>query len=340
MVFLGIQTAVAHQSDRHDLTAKVYAGERELTDFVKHAAAHLCEADSFGEALRLLNDFRNDGGHWKAGSTYLVLLSERGGVFIHTDNRDLEDQVWSNLEDAGGKNVGQEFLNLKGFDPVRCAGEEGFAGEGKEVTYTGADDSAKRAYAFPVVARSVPFVDPNGSAKFILIGGFDYVPESIPAPATFAELVENLADEVSEPADVIRKVATPEIDAMAVGGEENLDLNKEELKRFVKGAFTLLGNSFAQPQALDPVALRRVFRYEGGPWRSGSTYIYILDGEGNAIFNGFDRSREQTSVLNDYGPEINAIVTRILETAKRPDGGFVEYDWDDPSDPHDDPPLE
>lgn len=138
MVFLGIQTAVAHQSDRHDLTAKVYAGERELTDFVKHAAAHLCEADSFGEALRLLNDFRNDGGHWKAGSTY----------------------------------------------------------------------------------------------------------------------------------------------------------------------------------------------------------IYILDGEGNAIFNGFDRSREQTSVLNDYGPEINAIVTRILETAKRPDGGFVEYDWDDPSDPHDDPPLE
>lgn len=331
-VFLGVNTALAHQSDGHQLTDQANPDGKNLEAFVKHAAAHLCEAESFGEVLRLLDDFRNEGGHWKAGSTHLVLLSERGGVFVHADNRELEDQVWSNLEDANGKNVGQEFLNAGVFDPLRCVGEEGYMGEGQEVSY----GSNGKAYVLPLVARSVPFIDPNGIAKFILLGGFDYTPESIPEPQTFAELVESLAEEVSKPVSVIRDIVTPGIDAMAVGDREDLDSDKGKLRRFVKNAFTLLSNSFAEPQALDPVALRRVFRYEGGPWRSGSTYIYIMDDRGNVIFNGANRAIEQTNLWNH--PEVGDAIQRLIAASKEADGGFVEYNWDDPSVPDDDPP--
>lgn len=90
--------------------------------------------------------------------------------------------------------------------------------------------------------------------------------------------------------------------------------------------------------------LRRVFRFDGGPWRNVSTYIYMLDDEGNTIFNGANRSIEQTNVLRDHGPEVAQIGRDIIDTAKTRTedgksfvGGFVNYNWDDPGVEGDEP---
>lgn len=289
-----------------------------LRDFVEYAAGRLQDSSSFEEAIQIINEFREIGGNWNDGSTYLVLLTGNGSVYIHANNRNLEDQDWSDLEDAGGKNVGQLFLGEKGVF----------------VEYHGKDGNPKVSYAFPFVASSVPLTNPFApeGQELILVGGFDYEPPEVSEKASYEQLSDSYNLRQFNPTTEARYVDT-----------------REELKQFVEEAIHFFTGALARGRSessvadsaavdIDVVLLRRIFRLEDGPWRYRSTYIYILDSDGNAIFNGFDRSREQTSVLNDYGPEINAIVTRILETAKQPGGGFVEYDWDDPSDPHDDPP--
>ena len=123
---------------------------------------------------------------------------------------------------------------------------------------------------------------------------------------------------------------------------------REELRQFVEEAAFLFtgalarsdsGNSLADAGGgdIDVVLLRRIFRLENSPWRYGSVYIYIMDDGGNVIFNGGNRNIEQTN-LWDFPPNSDdKFIRRIIDTAKM-GGGFVEYDWNDPEDPNDDPP--
>ena len=158
-VFSDVRSAVAHSSDQHTETATaadVVSGGASLEDFVNHAKAHIGETTSFGELTELVNEFRNDGGDWKSGSIYLVILtSPGGGVQTHANNRELEDEDWSMLEDDQGSDVGQSFLSV------------GTAGN--TVDYY--NQTAKQSYA---VEFSDPFVP---ILKYVLIGGFDYEPE-------------------------------------------------------------------------------------------------------------------------------------------------------------------
>ena len=118
--------------------------------------------------------------------------------------------------------------------------------------------------------------------------------------------------------------------------------DRELLKLFVEEASNFFLRASSRPE-IDVIQLRRLFRIEGGPWRDGSTYIYIMDERGNVIFNGANRSIEQTKLwdLEDNG---DYFIRRIIAAAKTRDehggfvGGFVEYNWNDPEDPNDDPP--
>ena len=67
------------------------------------------------------------------------------------------------------------------------------------------------------------------------------------------------------------------------------------LKLFVEEASHFFLKASNLPE-IDVIQLRELFRTEGGPWRDGSTYIYIMDGRGNVIFNGANRSIEQTNL--------------------------------------------
>ena len=296
--------AAAHNGG-HTMTTAVsdVSDDSTLEDFVEHAAAHLMEVTTFSETLAILNGFRDESGDRNDGSTYLVLLTSAGGVYVHAKNRELEDQDWSRLEDAEGNNVGQQFLS------------------GGLVTYVGNDSSTGKAYAHHFTASAVPFANPRLSREdgFVLVGGFDYEPEVIGQKRSYEDLIDSIPVEIRP---------RPSKEAFEIGGEDTREMDEQELKTFVEEAIIFFTGAVALPD-LDPVRLRTIFRLDNGPWRHVSTYIYIMDAEGNVIFNGANRNIEQTNLLND--PDVGEDIARLIEAAKMPGGGFVEYNWEDPA---------
>ena len=318
-VFSHVSPAAAHSDEPHkdsDLTATAsdVSDERTLENFVKHAAAHLQESQTFTEAMQLLYKFRDPEGDWKSDSTFLVLLTSGGGVYIHANNRNLEDQDWSDLADAGGKNVGEIFLGQ----------EEGL------VEYRGSDGTPKRSYSFPFSAPSVPLSNPFAPErqKFVLIGGFDYEPPAVSDKVSY----EQLADRYN-----LRRFS-PTVEARDVDTREDLAQFVEEASSFFtralvaggSGGITAGGDNAGND--IDIVLLRRMFRLEGGPWKEGSTYIYITESKGNLIFHGANRDSEQKNILdsNADDPDILEIIEKLIEAGIQ-GGGFVEYNWDDPT---------
>ena len=332
--FLGVHAVAAHESHEPPVTtvADVASDRMNLGDFVRHASMHLSEASSFAEALKLLNDFRKVDGDWNDGSTYLILLTRGGGVYVHSksgETRVLEDQDWSELLSGCSGESWNDLVKARGG----CVRHEG-QGEGMP-----------SGYAVSFSTAHMPFGNPDGE-QFVLVGGLDYTPET-EDHASFEEMVDDLVDNYVAGSlgsdagpdflelrmqfrELFFNAVTPEINSKDVS-------DREDLKQFLDEAFTFFTNSFSIP-LFDPVILRRVFRFEGGPWRNLSTYIYIMDDEANVIFNGANRTIEQTN-LWDFPPDSeDKFIQRIIAVAKEPGGGFVRYNWDDPEDPNDNPP--
>ena len=116
-VFFGARPAVAHEGTTDAATAEDVARatadikQDVLKEFVEHAAEHFEGAQSFEQAAQLFNGFRNERS-WKYEGIYIVLLTARGGVYVHP-NRELEDQDWSALPDEKRNNVGAQFLDRR-----------------------------------------------------------------------------------------------------------------------------------------------------------------------------------------------------------------------------------
>ncbi len=340
---LGTDTAVSHTGMPHaDATltstvAEIGADRSNLENFVRHATGHLSEASSFAEVLELLNDFRNNSGDWNNDSTYLILLSRRGGAYVHSkseETRELEDQDWSGLLVGCSQESWREVVRAGGG----C------------VRYREQGEEVPSGYAVPFSSGYVPFGNPRSQAEqFVLVGGLDYTPEA-EVHGSFEEMVDDLVDNLVRSVvggdvgpddqeflklymqfkEVFFDAVTPETNSRDVS-------EPEDLKQFLDNAFTFITASFSI-SLFDSVVLRRVFRFEGGPWRNLSTYIYIMDDEGNVIFNGANRSIEQTNFFDDHPPELGELARRIIDTAKTRTengksfaGGFLEYDWDDPA---------
>ncbi|MDE0292030.1 MAG: spondin domain-containing protein [Candidatus Dadabacteria bacterium] len=136
----------------------------ELREFVEDAAARIETSDTFGETLRLLEEFRDREGYWNDGSMYLILLTRRGGVYFHANKREVEDLDWSGVlfcDDEGRRNV----LDIQG---------------GCFIEY----DDERSGYAHLFSASHVPLA--HGEDEFILLGGFDETPEGKAFPLTGA----------------------------------------------------------------------------------------------------------------------------------------------------------
>ena len=131
----------------------VTGDDRSLEIFVECAAERIEDSDTFTETLRLLEEFRDDEGNWNDGSTYLVLLTARGGVYFHADNRDVEDLDWFGILSCEG---GGSVLDTE---------------EGCFIEYNG----ERRGYAHPLSASHVPLA--RDEAEFVLLGGFNKIPE-------------------------------------------------------------------------------------------------------------------------------------------------------------------
>ena len=126
--------------------------DRSLSRFIECAAENIKDSDTFEETLRLLEEFRDGEGDWNDGSTYFVLLTERGGVYFHANDREAEDLDWTGV------------LFCEGGGPVLDTQEGCFIEYGGE----------RSGYAHPFSASSVPLA--HGAGEFVLLGGFDETP--------------------------------------------------------------------------------------------------------------------------------------------------------------------
>ncbi len=327
-----IDTSLAHENPHSNESITTTARDVDnsedranLEDFVKHASLHLLGARNFTESLNLLNDFRGNRD-WFYGSTYLILLTKGGGVYTHPKDRELEDQDWS-----------QEI--------VGCDGEswrEVVRKRGGCVKYVNQPDDVPGGYAMVARGPFVPFGNPTTEeAEFVLVGGLDHTPE----PAYYSSF-EELEDGIIE--GFLRRDNIPNSQAAEFKSmfKEAIDpfvaidagdvRTQDDLRTFLTGTIGFISASLNIP-LLDPVIMRRIFRFEGGPWRNGSTYIYIMDINGNVIFNGANRNIEQTDLWNFEGEGGDLFIRRIIDAAREEGGGFVEYDWDDPNIEGDEP---
>ena len=322
-VFFGTRPAVAHEGTTDAATAedvvKATADMKRdvLSEFVEHAAEHFEGAESFEQAAQLFNGFRNERS-WNYEGIYIVLLTARGGVYVHP-NRELEDQDWSALPDEKGNNVGAQFLGV---------------GEGEEGDfvpyYREGDQNPEMSYVRTVVNPSVPLSNPSAPdrQKFILLGGFDQE-HGFPDPPYDPEQGIKLHGQDFP--------ALPGVQAEDVTEEDDPERREEELRQFVRDAIHFFLTALDGGE-VDVIQLRRLFRLDDGPWRHRSTYIYIMDERGNVIFNGANRDIEQTNLLQSQDSTLVDTIERIITAAKMPGGDFVEYNWNDPNDPNDDPP--
>ena len=337
-VLLGAYPATAHNDPHPEFpvvtTAKDVVLDREqLQEFVNHASLHFFSTSTFTESLNLMNSFRVQG-QWRSGSVYLILLTKKGGVYIHPGDRELEDQDWSKvLMGCSGESWSE--LVSKGAGCVKYAGQD--------------TDSTPTGYAVVTGGPFIPFSKPSTGAvveeEFVLIGGLDYrpAPESYD---TFEDLKDSLIDDFRSTNPDIQdeaefrmqfdQVLTPSIDAADVRTQNHMRV-------FLADAFNFLAASF-ELELFDPVILRKILRYDGGPWRNGATYIYIMDDTGNVVFNAANRNIEQTDLWNFEGQhregrddDYRFFIRRIIDASKSPGGDFVEYDWDNPTVEGDEP---
>ena len=133
-----------------------------LKGLVECAARSITSAETFGETLSLLEEFRDAEGDWNDGSKYLVLLTKRGGVYFHATKREVEDLNWSGVVFCEG---GVSVLDTQ---------------EGCFIEY----GDQRSGYAHPFSASSVPLA--HGAEEFVLLGGFDETPAGEPFPGRIA----------------------------------------------------------------------------------------------------------------------------------------------------------
>ncbi|MDE2831029.1 MAG: hypothetical protein OXN20_13000, partial [Gemmatimonadota bacterium] len=272
------------------------------------------------EAVYIGCIIRQDDGIWRSGSTYIVSLTLDGRVYIHAKNmalsgRLLNPVIYGAILFALGVSP-TDLANLASPDPAIAA--QAFAAVLGTLSQE-PDGAFDATTPIPGLSPGIPgasghaavYVEPNlGNVPIVMLMGFDL----------------NESHVVEEEIDY----GDPTITA-----EEVVD--RETLKAFV----TQAGNYFLELlKTGDAAALsqaRIALRDENGPWRHGSVYLYVLDIVSNIII--FHAAFPDKYEYRPLVPTVHDAVTgefilpQVIEAAKSdPEGGFVEYYFDDPTD--------
>ena len=285
---------------------QVENGTGSLMDFALSSRDRLreqaVEGTTAGQSQYVGCLIRQDESPWRSGSTYLVTLTYDGRVFVHAKNMSL----------SGGKlkpSIYGGILRALGISPADLAdpatGRAAFAvaeaGNGGSFDIPGVPGASGYASAYTSLSFRTPAV---------LLAGFDLD---------------------------ITHLAAEQIDygAPAVTAADVVD--RATLKAFVTEA----GNFFMElVKTRDPAAVskaRIAMRAPNGPWRHGSVYLYIWNLTSRTIL--FHAGFPDTYELQPLVPVARDAMTgefilpQLIEAAKSgPDGGFVEYHFDDPRD--------
>ncbi len=284
---------------------QVEDGSASLMDFVLAVKDHPELGQVSASLHRMLHLgclFRQEGGPYRSGSTYLIQLTPDGRLSAHAKNMSLSGRLLDPL-------VYGAILQALGINPAdltdRAAALAAFAAAvaGDGGPFNVPDVPGASGYAAAIVS-------PSFQTPIVLLAGFD-LNES------------HVVDEVIDYGD-------PTIAAGDV-------VDRETLKVFV----TQAGERFREiSQSGDPAAFykaRNAMRDPKGPWRHGSVYLYILDLTSNIItFHGAFPDRFELRPLIATVRDVvtgELILPQVIEAARsNPEGGFVEYYFDDPTD--------
>ena len=293
-----------------DVTAQqVETGSASLREFALAVRDRFrAGAETPEETFYIACLLREEGSPWRSGSTYLVTLTPDGRIYEHAKSmalagRPLERGIYGAILQA----LGIDPAHLADPAAAQAAFTAAWAGDGGPFDVPGVPG----AFGYAIV--SAP---PGFSAPFVLLAGFDLDESHLVS-------VDNENIDYGDPAVTAAEV-----------------VDRETLKAFVTQAGDYMVDILETGTLVDVAKTKVAFRDPNGPWRHGSVYLYALDLTSNIIlFHGAFPDRFENRPLTPTVRDVvtgEFILTQVIEAAKSsPEGGFVEYHFDDPTDPND-----
>ncbi|MXZ19795.1 MAG: hypothetical protein F4Y84_04140 [Caldilineaceae bacterium SB0665_bin_25] len=155
------------------------------------------------------------------------------------------------------------------------------------------DDGLKTAYAVPFRRR------------FVLVGGY--------------------SQDVSHVNLRIADLPRPAVTASEV-------VDRETLITFVEEAARIYQEALKFGDGIPLVEIKNAFRVEGGDWKSGEIYLWVVSGGGVTLFHGFEYYREgnPTDMVRTDSQGIK-IAEELIGGARREGRKFLRYHYDNPA---------
>ena len=257
---------------------------------------------------------RQEGSPWRSGSTYIVTLTLDGRVYIHAKDMALSGRLLNPVIYAG-------ILSALGVSPTDLANlaspDPGTAALALQAVFATLSQEPDGAFDATVSipgasGHAAVYNSPELRSPIVLLVGFDL---------TLSHVVEEDID-----------YGDPTITARDV-------VDRETLKAFVTQAGEFFLEIMSTGDAAAASKARIAWRDPDGPWRHGSVYLIVMNSSGYTLFHGAfpDKYEFQTptATLRDAVTG-KLILPQLIEAAKSsPEGGFVQYYFDDPNDDSD-----
>ena len=216
-----------------------------------------------------------------------------GSMFLVIFLKTGEPFIHGNDRDAEGKNL----LGVEDERGTRVVEEliAAAAAGGGFVEYL--DRGPKTAYA-------VEYTSGITARKFVLVGGY--------------------SQDVSHVPVLIADLPKPAVTASEV-------VDRETLVTFVEEAARAYREAVMSEGYRGLTGVRNAFRVEGGDWKSGSIYLYVVSGGGITLFHGSEPYREgKTTDMTRTDFKGVKFAEELIGGARREGRKFLRYHYDNP----------
>ena len=157
----------------------------------------------------------------------------------------------------------------------------------------------------PKTAYAVTYTSGITGREFVLVGGY--------------------SQDVSHVPLLVADLPKPAVTASQV-------VNRETLITFVEEAARVYREGVRSEGYRGLIGIRNAFRLEGGDWKSGSVYLWVVSGGGIILFHATEPFREgrPTDLTRT---DINGVrfAEELIGGARREGRKFVQYYYDDPT---------
>ena len=157
----------------------------------------------------------------------------------------------------------------------------------------------------PQTAYAVEYTSGITARKFVLVGGY--------------------SQDVSHVQIEIADLPKPPVTASEV-------VDRETLIAFVEAAADAYRTAVMSEGYSALTGVRNAFRVEGGDWKSGSIYLYVVSGGGVTLFHGSEPFREgkRTDMTRTDSKGVR-FAELLIGVARREGKSFLRYHYDNPA---------